>query len=224
MLQRFENRTEGGRVLATKLIGYKNRKDIVILALPRGGVPVAFEVAKVLNAPLDVFLVRKLGVPGQEELAFGAIASGGIRVFNESLIRAFNIPRPLIENIVEKQQKELERREKIYRRGRTKPDLENKTVIIVDDGLATGATMRAAITAIRILDPKQIIVAAPVASQNICEEIMCKSDDLCIFSMTPEPFYGVGMWYRNFGQTSDEEVCYLLEKATNAKAKSIRNG
>ncbi len=216
VLQLFENRSEGGRTLAERLAGYKNRKDVVVLALPRGGVPVAFEVAKALNAPLDVLLVRKLGVPGHEELAFGAIASGGIKVFNEALVNALNLPVSMIEEVIGKETEELDRRETIYRRGRGPFELDGKTVIIVDDGLATGATMRAAITAVRTLKPKRIIAAAPVASRETCEGITHKSDDLCICSETPEPFYGVGMWYRDFGQTSDDEVCRLLSEARNA--------
>lgn len=219
MLQRFDDRIEGGKVLAAKLSEYKNREDVVILALPRGGAPVAFEVANTLNAPIDVFVVRKLGVPGQEELAFGAIASGGITVFNESLVHALRIPDSLIEKIIENEQKELERREKLYRGNRSPLELKEKTVIIVDDGLATGATMRAAIAAIRTLNPKQIIVAAPIASRDTCNDIMQKSNDLCICAITPEPFYGVGMWYRNFDQTTDEEVQNLLAYAENRFGK-----
>lgn len=221
MIEQFANRREGGRALAARLADYKNTKDIVILALPRGGVPVAFEVAGELKAPLEVFLVRKLGVPGQEELAFGAIASGGITVFNESLVRALKMPDSMIQRVIEYEGKELERREKLYWRNRPPLNLEGKTVIIVDDGLATGATMRAAMAAIRTKRPKQIIVAAPVASNDICQQIRQKSDELCICVMTPEPFYGVGFWYRNFDQTSDAEVIELLEKAQNIKAESI---
>jgi putative phosphoribosyl transferase len=213
MLKRFNDRSDGGRVLATMLSGYKNRSDTIVLALPRGGVPVAFEVAKALNAPLDVFLVRKLGVPGQEELAFGAIASGGIAVFNEALIKTLKLPDSSVGKIIQKEEKELERRERLYRSNRVKIRLEGKTVIIVDDGLATGATMRAAAAAIKSLKPQQMIVAAPVASKDICDDINRKSDQLCVCSIKPEPFYGVGMWYRNFDQTTDEEVIELLEKA-----------
>lgn len=218
MIRRFADRTEGGKALAEKLLGYRNRRDFVVLALPRGGVPVAFEVAQNLNAPLDVFLVRKLGVPFREELAFGAIASGGIKVFNEAIIETFRIPDALIENVLESQQRELERREKLYRAGKSPMYLRNKIVIVVDDGLATGATMRAAVEAIRQLKPKQIIVAAPVASSETGEEIKRKSGDSCVFAITPEPLNGIGMWYQNFQQISDAEVCRLLEKAeSNAK-------
>lgn len=218
MLRRFADRREGGRVLAEMLSEYKNRKDVLVLALPRGGLPVALEVAQAINAPLDVFPVRKLGVPGQDELAFGAIASSGIAVFNESLVHALRIPDSLIERVIEREQTELERREKLYRVNRPRLNPEGKTVIIVDDGLATGATMRAAVAAVKSLNPNQIIVAAPVASRNTCNEIMQKSDDLCICAITPEPFYGVGMWYRNFDQTTDEEVIELLERMENVKS------
>ncbi len=218
MLKRFDDRKEGGRALAAKLSEYQNRKDVVVLALPRGGVPVAFEVAKALNVPLDVLIVRKLGVPGQEEFAFGAIASGGVTVFNEALTNTLNLPTALVLRVVEKEQKELERREKLYRSNRKALKIAGKIVIIVDDGLATGATMRAAIAAVRTLNPKQTIVAAPVASQDTCEVIRKKLDDLCICAMMPEPFYGVGMWYRKFEQTTDEEVIELLKKAENVKS------
>lgn len=208
--------------MAAKLLGYRNRKDVVVLALPRGGVPVAFEVAQNLNAPLEIFLVRKLGVPFREELAFGAIASGGITVYNEAVIESFRIPDALIENVMESPQRELERREKLYRQKRPPLNLEGKTVIIVDDGLATGATMRAAIAAARTQKPKQIIVATPVASRDICQQFEQKSDDLCVCAMSHEPFYGVGGWYRNFDQTTDAEVIELLEKARNEKPKKNR--
>ena len=213
MKEIFDDRTEGGRALAEKLSGYKNRKDTVVLALPRGGVPVAFEVAKALNAPLDVFLVRKLGVPGHEELAFGAIASGEVAVFNEPLLNYLNISGSLIEKVIINEQKELERREKLYRANRPALDLEGKICIIIDDGLATGATMRAAVTAVKTMKPQQIIVAVPVAAPETCAEITKYTGVLCICVMTPEHFYGVGRWYRDFSQTSDEEVQDLLARA-----------
>ena len=221
MQKQFQNRAEAGRQLAAKLTEFKDRRDVVILALPRGGVPVGFEVAKALNAPLDVFIVRKLGVPGQEELAFGAIASGGTTVFNEALVQALRLPPALLERVVEKEQKELERREKLYRHGKAAPDLSGKIVIIVDDGLATGATMRAAVTAIRTLKPLQIVVAVPVASSDTCRDFKTKTDALCVCVMTPEPFYGVGMWYRDFEQTTDEEVCRLLGQTTSLTRKAV---
>lgn len=224
MLKRFHDRREGGRALAAKLLEYKDRSDVVILALPRGGVPVAFEVAKALNSPLDILLVRKLGVPGQEELAFGAIASGGITVFNEALVRALNLPGSYIARVIEKEQRELERRENIYRQNRAALNLGGKIVIVVDDGLATGATMRSAIAAVRSRMPARIVVAAPVASSDICEQFDRKTDDLCVCGMTPEPFYGVGMWYRNFDQTTDQEVIDLLENTKNARSEVVHLG
>jgi predicted phosphoribosyltransferase len=221
MLKRFDDRRDGGRTLAAMLSVYKNRSDTIVLALPRGGVPVAFEVAKALNAPLEVFLVRKLGVPGQEELAFGAIASGGITVFNEALVKALKLSNFSIEKIIENEEKELERREKLYRSKRGKIRLEGKNVIIVDDGLATGATMRAAVAAVRSLKPRQMIVAVPVASKDTCDDMNRKSDQLCVCSINPEPFYGVGMWYRNFDQTTDEEVIELLERAKSFGSQTV---
>ena len=220
MQKQFQNRTEAGRQLAVKLTEFQNRRDVIILALPRGGVPVGFEVAKALNAPLDAFIVRKLGVPGQEELAFGAIASGGTTVFNEELVRALRLPPALLERVVEKEQKELERREKLYRHGKAVPELIEKIVIIVDDGLATGATMRAAVAAIRTLKPLQIVVAVPVASSDTCRDLKTRTDALCVCVMTPEPFYGVGMWYRDFEQTTDEEVSRLLGRTPSLTMKA----
>lgn len=205
--------------MAAKLGKLKDRKDVVILALPRGGVPVAFEIAKALNAPLDLFVVRKLGVPNREELAFGAIASGGIKVLNESIIDTFKIPHSLIERVIRTETAELESREKLYRLNKPTVGLENKTVILVDDGIATGATIKAALTAVRLLNPKEIIVGSPVAPIDVCENICRKSDELCICLMTPEPFYGVGIWYRDFTQTRDEEVCELLEIAEKFASK-----
>lgn len=213
MIKRFDDRREGGRNLAAQLAAYKNRKDVLVLALPRGGVPVGFEVARALNAPLDVFLVRKLGVPGSGELALGAIASGGVKLFNRLIVNALDLPDEAIAKVIRSEQKEMARREKVYRAGRPRPPLKDKIVIVVDDGLATGATMRAAIRAIRAAAPKQVIAAAPVASKKVCDQVRRESDDLCICSMTPEPFFGVGAWYRNFEQTTDAEVCRLLAKA-----------
>ena len=221
MIKRFADRKEGGSALAAELAGYDNRAETIVLALPRGGVPVAYEVAEKLNLPLDVFLVRKLGVPGQEEFAFGAIASGGITVVNEALVKSLNLPEAVIQNVTEREEKELESREKLYRGTRPPLEIEGKTVIIVDDGLATGATMRAAIAAIKKRRPKQIIVAAPVASRATCRDIKGKTDSLCVCVITPEPLLGVGIWYQNFDQVSDAEVVKLLEKArqTNSKVR-----
>lgn len=199
--------------MAARLADFKDRADTVILALPRGGVSVAYEIAKVLNLPLDVFLVRKLGVPGQEELAFGAIASGGITVFNENILLSLRLPASLLEDVIEREQTELERRDRLYRANRSALDLAGKICVIVDDGLATGATMRAAIAAVKRLKPKKIIAAAPVAARECCDDIAEGGGALCICDITPEPFYGVGMWYRHFPQTTDEEVQNLLARA-----------
>lgn len=216
---KFEDRTEAGKALAARLGEYAGRDDVLVLALPRGGVPVAYEVAKALEAPLDVFIVRKLGLPGQEELAIGAIASGGVRVLNEDLVRALRLPDELIGRIAENEQKELERRELLYREGRPEHEISRHIVIIVDDGLATGATMRAAVRALKVQKPKGIIVAVPVASQDACDEFRHEADVWAVCALTPEPFYGVGMWYADFSQTTDSEVIDLL-KAAESKAVS----
>lgn len=222
MIKRFDNRREGGRALAVRLAQFKDRDDVVILALPRGGVPVAYEIAKELNLPLDVFLVRKLGVPGQEELAFGAIASGGITVFNEGILRSLRMPSTLIEDVIRREQAELERRERLYRANRPALDLKDKICLVVDDGLATGATVRAAIAAAKRLNPKEIIAAAPVAARECCDDISKSCGATCICDVTPESFYGVGMWYRHFPQTTDGEVQNLLAHAEkNFSGKSL---
>jgi putative phosphoribosyl transferase len=217
----YRNRREAGQVLATQLMKYANRQDVLVLALPRGGVPVAYEVAKALHAPLDVFLVRKLGVPGHEELAMGAIATGGIRVLNENVIRSLGIPDKLIEAVTEREQRELERREHLYRDDRSAPDVRGRTVILIDDGLATGATMRAAVRALRQEQPAHIVVAVPVAAPAACEEFRTEADDV-VCAKTPEPFYGVGYWYEDFAQTSDQEVHDLLEQAEQEKPVAAR--
>lgn len=213
MITRYENRTEAGKALAAELSGFAGRANNIVLALPRGGVPVAFEVAKELGAPLDVFIVRKLGVPGHEELAFGAIASGGVRVFAEDTIRALRLTWPMIETVIRSEEKELERRERLYRGDYPLPNLRGKTVIIVDDGLATGATMLAAVRAVKTHEPAQIVVAVPVAARDTCNELSQEVDVMCVCAIEPEPFYGVGMWYRGFSQTSDSEVQALLAEA-----------
>jgi predicted phosphoribosyltransferase len=208
----FRDRTEAGRVLADKLMKYANRPDVLVLALPRGGVPVAFEVAQALNAPLDVFLVRKLGLPGHEELAMGAIASGGVRVLNDDVVRALNIPDEVIDEVAAEEQRELERRERMYRGDRPPPDVRGRTVILIDDGLATGSTMRAAVAALRQLGPSRIVVAVPVAAPETCQELQDEVDET-ICARTPDPFYAVGLWYHDFSQTTDEEVHDLLARA-----------
>jgi predicted phosphoribosyltransferase len=213
----FQDRFEAGRVLASKLTEFANRPDVVVLALPRGGVPVGFEVAKALNVPLDVFVVRKLGVPGREELAMGAIASGGIRVLNEDVVQALQIPQYMIEAVAAEEERELERREREYRAGRPPTDVRGRIVILVDDGLATGSTMRVAALALRQKQPAQIVVAVPVASTRSCSEFEAEVDKIvCV--MTPEPFRAVGQWYQDFSQTSDDEVRELLRQAANLPA------
>ena len=208
----FRDRTEAGRALARRLTAYANRSDVTVLALPRGGVPVAFEVAKALNAPLDIFVVRKLGVPGHEELAMGAIASGGVRVINDDVMNHLGLPGAVIDAVAAREEKELTRRERAYRGVRPAPDVRGRTVILVDDGLATGSTMRAAAAALRKQQPARLIVAVPVAASQTCEEFKTEVDEI-VCGETPEPFLGVGRWYHDFSQTSDEEVHRLLEQA-----------
>ena len=217
----FRDRREAGKFLAEKLMAYADRPDVLVLALPRGGVPVAFEVARALHAPLDVFLVRKLGVPGHEELAMGAIASWGARILNDEVVRALRIPDDVIEKVAARERRELERRDREYRAGRPAPNVRGRTIILVDDGLATGSTMRAAIAALRQRGPARIVVAVPVGSPETCAEFQEEADE-AICALTPEPFYAVGVWYQDFSQTTDEEVHYLLDEAAAAQAK-IRN-
>ncbi|HEV7443351.1 MAG TPA: phosphoribosyltransferase, partial [Steroidobacteraceae bacterium] len=211
MPERFRNRNEAGRLLAEKLTAYSNRPDVLVLALPRGGLPVAYEVARALAAPLDVFLVRKLGVPGYEELAMGAVATGGVRVLNDQIVQQLNIPSYVIDAVTAQEQQELARRERLYRGGRPPPDVRGRTVILVDDGLATGATMRAAVRALRQLQPARIVVAIPTAAPETCEELRAEVDDV-ICAITPEPFLAVGHWYEDFSQTTDDEVRDLLAR------------
>jgi predicted phosphoribosyltransferase len=212
MTKLFRNRTEAGQILATLLEAYADRPDVLVLGLPRGGVPVAFQVTKALHAPLDVFLVRKLGVPGHEELAMGAIASGGIRVLNDDVIGYLGIPINVIDAATEIEQRELSRREQAYRGSRPPAPVHGQTVILVDDGLATGSTMRAAVAALRSQKPARLIVAVPVSAPATCEELKAEVDQI-VCASTPEPFYGVGQWYEDFSQTTDEEVRSLLEQA-----------
>ena len=215
----FADRMQAGRLLATKLEEYANRPDVVVLALPRGGVPVAYEVAQALNAPLDVFLVRKLGLPGHEEFAMGAIASGGVRVMNKYVVQSLGISDRVIDEIAAKEQRELERRERLYRSSDEPLDLGGRTVIVVDDGLATGSTMTAAVDAIKRMKPAEIVVAAPVASHDACAFFNALVDSTCVCFMSPEPFEAVGRWYRHFSQTTDAEVCYLLKHAKQPPRK-----
>jgi predicted phosphoribosyltransferase len=208
----FRNRTDAGRQLAAKLAAYADRPAVLVLALPRGGVPVAFEVARALHAPLDVFLVRKLGVPGHEELAMGALATGGVRVLNQDVVRALGIPEGEIDAVAAEEQRELERREREYRGNRPAPDVRDRTVILIDDGLATGSTMRAAVAALRQQRPARIVVAVPVGAPDTCDEFRAEADE-AVCARTPEPFYAVGLWYDDFSQTTDEEVRQLLQRA-----------
>jgi putative phosphoribosyl transferase len=212
MERTFPNRTEAGRQLAEKLIKYAGRADVIVLGLPRGGVPVAFEVAQRLGVPLDVFLVRKLGVPGFEELAVGAIASGGVRVLNEDVMRAIPNVDEVIESVTARETAELERREQSYRDGRPAPELRDRVVILVDDGLATGATMRAAVKALRQRGVAKIVVAVPVGPPDTCREFEDEADET-ICASAPEFFQAVGQYYEDFSQTSDEEVRELLARA-----------
>jgi len=212
MKTQFLDRTEAGQILAENLSSYANREDVVVLALPRGGVPVGAGVAKGLNAPLDVFVVRKLGLPGHPELAMGAIASGGVRVFNGEVVNALRIPDEVIDVVSAEELIELQRREKAYRAGLTQLDLEGKTVIVVDDGVATGSTMLAAVSALRQLNAGHIVVAAPVIAASTYYELRRAADEVAGVIM-PENFYAVGLWYKDFSQTSDEEVRDLLAQA-----------
>jgi predicted phosphoribosyltransferase len=212
MASRFRNRREAGRLLAAKLAKYANHPDMLVLALPRGGVPVAYEVARALGAPLDVFLVRKLGVPGHEELAMGAVATGGVRVINRPVVRALGIPEELIDAVAAREQEELTRQERLYRGGRPPPDIRGRSVVLVDDGLATGATMLAAVMALRQQQPARIVVGTPIAAPETCEQFRPEVDEI-VCAVTPEPFYAVGLWYEDFSQTSDEEVRELLRAA-----------
>jgi putative phosphoribosyl transferase len=217
MERAFPNRTEAGRLLAKKLVKYAGRDDVIVLGLPRGGVPVAFEVAQRLGAPLDVFIVRKLGVPGFEELAVGAIASGGVRVLNEDVMRALPNADELIESVTERETVELDRREQTYRNGRAAPELRDRIVILVDDGLATGATMRAAVKALRQRGVARIVVAVPVGPPDTCREFEDAADETVCASM-PEFFQAVGQYYEDFSQTSDEEVRELLARAAQERS------
>lgn len=210
----FVDRIEGGRALAGLLRQYARRPDTVVLGLPRGGVPVAYEVARALAAPLDVFLVRKLGAPMHEELAMGAIASGGVRVINREVVEELSIRQEQIDVTAARETVELQRRERSYRDGRPAPEVRGRIVILVDDGLATGTTMRAAVAALRQQGPERIVVAVPVAAGQSCADLAAEADEV-VCARTPEPFYAVGLWYRDFAQTSDEEVRELLARAAH---------
>ena len=213
-MERFKDRRDAGQVLARKLSAYADQTDVIVLALPRGGIPVAYEVALALNAPLDIFLVRKLGLPGREELAIGAIASGGIRVLNEDIIRVLSVPEEVINIVVRHELQELERREHAYRENRPAPDLRDRKVILIDDGLATGASMRAAVVGVRAQHPAWIVIAVPAAAPELCDAFQFEVDEM-VCAMTPEPFYGLSRWYEDFSQTTDAEVRMFLEEANH---------
>jgi predicted phosphoribosyltransferase len=216
-MSRYQDRRHAGRVLAAALQKYAGRRDVVVLAVPRGGVPVAYEIATRLGVPLDVFVVRKLGLPGHEELAMGAIASGGVLVLNRPVIEQLAISEATLQRVIAKEQAELARREQMYRQGRPPLDVTGKICILVDDGLATGSTMRAAIAALRQLGARGIVVAVPIAAPSTCEELESVADEV-VCAATPEPFHAVGLWYADFEQTTDDEVRELLEEAAREQA------
>src|ERR671924_218318 len=218
----FRDRRDAGRKLAQELLHYAHRSDVIVLALPRGGVPVAYEVALALNAPLDIFIVRKLGLPGQEELAIGAIASGGIRVLNEDLVRMLNLSEKVIEHVAQRELQELQRREQSYRGNRPAPEVHDQTVILIDDGLATGASMRAAVAGLRVQNPKRIVVAVPTAAPETCDAFQSEVDEM-VCAVTPEPFLGVGRWYEDFSQTTDDEVRELLARAEEGRSAAANS-
>lgn len=219
-MKRFLDRREAGKELAQLLLKFKEQPDGIVLALPRGGVPVGYEVTLALNVPLDVFIVRKLGLPGQEELAIGAIASGGIRILNETIIHALKIDQTVIDRVTQEETQELKRREIQYRGNRPPPELENRTINLIDDGLATGASMLAAVHALRRQRPKKIIIAVPAAAPQAINLLRPEADEI-VFVIAPDPFEGVGKWYEDFAQTTDDEVRSLLD---DAKRRLVHNG
>ncbi|MDZ8052806.1 MAG: phosphoribosyltransferase [Aulosira sp. ZfuVER01] len=216
----FQDRSSAGQLLAQELATYANRPNVLVLALPRGGVPIAFEIAKVLNVGLDVLLVRKLGVPNQEELAMGAIASGGVQIINQDIVSDLNVSKENIAKVAAQEEQELERREQLYRGNCPFSKLKGKTVILVDDGLATGATMWAAIIAVKKQQPARIVVAVPVAASPAYQQLAEKVDEMVCLG-TPKPFYSVGQWYQKFPQTTDDEVRDLLRKALNFGLENV---
>ncbi|MEM6350356.1 MAG: phosphoribosyltransferase [Cyanobacteria bacterium P01_D01_bin.14] len=211
MKTRFRDRTQAGRALATQLMAYANQPDTLVLGLPRGGVPVAYEVSQALNLPLDICLVRKLGAPGHKELAMGAIASDGVRVLNYDVLSWLAISDKTLEHVAAHELRELQRRDRVYRGDRPRPQIRDRTVIVVDDGLATGATMKAALEVLRSQQPKKIVVAVPVAPRSACQELSAEGIQVVCLA-TPEPFYAIGLWYENFSQTTDEQVRALLAR------------
>lgn len=218
----FQDRREAGRLLAGRLAQYAGRDDVIVLALPRGGVPVAFEVARALKAPLDVCVVRKLGVPGDQELAMGAIAAGGVRILNSEIVDGLALPAQVIESVIATEEKELARREHLYRGGRPLPRIKERTVILVDDGLATGSTMRAAIQALRNSSPARIVAAVPVGNSDTCEAMTAIADEVVCAAM-PQPLLAIGHWYEDFSQTSDDEVRGLLDSAVRSIPSAPQN-
>lgn len=219
---RYADRRDAGRALAAALAPrYAGAPDLAVLALPRGGVPVGFEVARRLGGPLDVFVVRKLGLPGQEELALGAVASGGVRVLNEDLVQRLRVPRGVIDEVTATEMHELARRELAYRAGRPPLDVSGRIAILVDDGLATGSTMRAAVAGLRQRGPRRVVIGVPIAPTSTCEELAPEVDDI-VCAVTPEPFFAVGQWYEDFSQTTDAEVRELLDEA--ARERAAREG
>jgi len=218
----FHDRSAAGQILAKYLAHYRHRPDVLVLALPRGGVPVAFEVARALDAPLDVFLVRKLGVPGHEELAMGAVASGGVRTLNPDVVEPLHIPQHIIDRVAQREQLELDRQQRAYRHGRVEPEMANRIVILVDDGLATGSTMRAAVEALRKQRPRRIVVAVPVGAADSCAELRAKADEV-VCAICPRHFNSVGSWYQDFQQTPDQTVQNLLDRADRPHATNGRS-
>lgn len=214
----FKDRSDAGQFLAEKLVEYANRPDVVVLGLPRGGVPVAYEVARVLGASLDLFVVRKLGVPGQPEIAFGAIAGGDIRVLNRDVLSMIDLRPNIMEEVIAREQRELERREREYRGNLPPVDVQERVVILIDDGMATGSSMRAAVRALRQREPRQIVVAVPVGSRQTCESFQQEVDTIAVCAITPEPFTAVGAWYADFREVTDREVRDLLARSRQKKA------
>ena len=217
---RFKDRVDAGRELAARLTEYAGRSDVIVLALPRGGVPVAYEVAAKLGVPLDVFLVRKLGVPGHPELAMGAIAAGGVEILSEDLIRDLAVPRALVQQVAVRERLELERRDRRFRGDRQPPIVRDRIILLIDDGLATGSTMQAAVTALRAQSPARIVVAVPGGARDTCERLRRLADAGVCLQM-PEPFNAVGLWYQEFTQTSDEEVAHLLAAAGHGATRAV---
>jgi predicted phosphoribosyltransferase len=217
IFRQFQDRTEAGLALAKALSAYTNKQNVLVLALPRGGVPIADAVAKELSLPMDVWLVRKLGVPWQEEFAMGAVSMGGICHVDSNIVSGLGIPDSFIQETVARERAELDRRNKLYRHDKPAPDLQGKTVIVVDDGIATGATMHAAVLSLREARAQRIVVAVPVGSASACSTLENIADEVVCAHM-PEPFYGVGQWYRDFSQTSDDEVLEILNQKTEARA------